>query len=164
MVLACPTDFSFIGKKELLNNPVTGLFFRSIDLPIDRESRLSAFRVFKKAQEALSRGRSILIFPEGTIHGGYPPRLGEFKNGPFRLALETGIPIIPVIIQDAWKLFWDDGKKLGTRPGIVHVDVLRPVTVHPEPIPNKTSPEQVLALKDRIHSLIETRWSNRSDE
>src|SRR5690606_26764374 len=159
MVLACPTDFSFIGKKELLNNPVTGLFFRTIDLPLDRESKLSAFRVFKKAEALLAQGRSVLIFPEGTIRSEYPPRLGAFKNGPFRMALETGTPIIPIVIHDAWKLFWNDGKQHGTRPGLVHIDVLSPIDVGQGMDPKKVDSQRVLALKDHVYSKINARWT-----
>lgn len=154
-VLACPTDFSFIGKQELLNNPVTGLFFRTIDLPLNRESKVSAFRTFKKAQEILAEGRSVLVFPEGTIHPDYPPRLGPFKIGPFRMATEMGIPILPVVIHDAWKPFWDDGKKKGTRPGRIHIEVLRPVEVA-----THVGQDAANALKDRVSTLLRERWAN----
>lgn len=127
MVLMCPADFSFIGKIELLGNPVTGMFFKTIDITVNRKSKISSFKAFKCAQENLAKGRSVVIFPEGHIGEEYPPKLYDFKNGPFRLAIEMDVPVIPVIIHDAWKIFWDDAKTFGSRPGRVHVSVLKPV-------------------------------------
>lgn len=127
MVLLCPAAFSFMGKVELLENPVTGMFFRTIDIPVNRERKISAFRAFKHAQQNLLRGRSLVIFPEGFIGEEFPPRLYGFKNGPFKLAIETQVPIIPVIIHNAWKVFWDEAKQYGSRPGVIQVEVLKPI-------------------------------------
>ena len=70
---------------------------------------------------------SLIIFPEGKIDDAYPPVLQEFKNGPFRLAIENNIPIVPVSISNVWKVMWDDGFKYGSRPGIVTVFVHEPI-------------------------------------
>jgi len=69
----------------------------------------------------------LIIFPEGKIDDAYPPVLQEFKNGPFRLAIEKNISIVPVSIN-VWKLMWDDGMKFGTRPGIGNVYVHAPIS------------------------------------
>ncbi|KKX52273.1 lysophospholipid acyltransferase family protein [Sphingobacterium sp. IITKGP-BTPF85] len=52
---------SFIGKAELLKNPVTRIFFKTIDIPVDRKSRMASFRSFKKANEMLKEGKSLAI-------------------------------------------------------------------------------------------------------
>lgn len=127
MINVCQHDFSFIGKDELLANPVTGLFFRTIDIPIKRTSKMSSFRAFRRAQEYLGEGKSIVIFPEGGIGEDYPPVLDPFKNGVFKLAVDLNLPILPVVIEDAWKVFWDDGAKKGSKPGTVHIRVLKPI-------------------------------------
>ena len=116
-----------MGKEELKNNAVLGIFFRTIDISVARDSKISAFRAFKKAGENLAKGMSLMIFPEGKIDDVYPPRLQEFKKGPFRLAIEQNIPIVPVSITNVWKVFWDDGFKYGSRPGIVDVYVHKPI-------------------------------------
>lgn len=152
MVLLCPVDFSFIGKIELLDNPVTGLFFRTIDIPLNRQSKMSAFKAFKQAEQYLRQGRSMVIFPEGRIGDVFPPRLHDFKNGPFKLAIDTGIPIIPVVIQNAWKLYWDEAKQFGSRPGTILVDVLRPIETA-----GLQSDHDVM-LRDQIYQLIKKRW------
>lgn len=120
-------NFAFMGKDELISNPITGIFFRSVDIPVNRESKISGYKAFKKAAEYLEKGISVIIFPEGMIPDHYPPVLHDFKNGPFRLAIEKQVPIIPVSIKGSWKIMWDDGKKYGTRPGICNICVHEPV-------------------------------------
>ncbi|WP_188626035.1 lysophospholipid acyltransferase family protein [Pedobacter quisquiliarum] len=120
--------FHFMGKAELENNPVLGIFFRTIDIAVNRESKISAFRAFKKAGDNLANGMSLLIFPEGGIQDEhYPPQLVPFKNGTFRLAIEKQVPVLPISIVNAWALSWDDGSKYGTRPGICDIYIHKPI-------------------------------------
>src|ERR1700748_3473687 len=77
-------NYSFMGKHELLDGFVTSLYFRTVDIPVNRESKMSSFRAFKKAGDRLQGGQTLVIFPEGRIPSNYPPKLDEFKNGPFR--------------------------------------------------------------------------------
>ncbi|WP_430996812.1 lysophospholipid acyltransferase family protein, partial [Klebsiella pneumoniae] len=116
-----------MGKDELLDNPLLRIFFETIDIPLNRDSKISAFKAFKKGEEYLKQGISLVIFPEGKIGEDYPPVLHEFKNGPFRLAIERQIPIIPVSMVNNWKKMWDDGSKYGTRPGICDICIHSPV-------------------------------------
>lgn len=118
---------SFIGKVELLNNPVTRIFFKTIDIPVKRESKISAFKAYKQGLTHLQSGKSLVIFPEGKIDDQYPPRLHPFKSGAFRMATASNTAIIPVVIHNAWQLFWDDGLKNGSKPGTIHVTVLAPI-------------------------------------
>jgi len=151
LMKVCKSDFSFIGKEELLNNPVTGFFFRTIDIPIKRSSKISAYKAFKRAEEYLNEGKSIAIFPEGGISDEYPPSLQTFKNGVFKLAVDLNIPILPVIIEDAWKIHWDDGAKYGSKPGRVNVHVLKPI---------ETSGSDLTAdeLNDVVYKLYKVNW------
>lgn len=127
IMLAFDAPFVFIGKEELLSNPITGFFFKRIDIPINRESKVSSFRAFKKCKEELIYGNSVAIFPEGGISDEYPPQLGEFKIGAFKLALDTQTSILPVVIHDTWKKCWDDGSVYGTTPGKIHISILSPI-------------------------------------
>lgn len=140
-----------MGKEELLDGLVTGLFFRSVDIPVKRESKISAFRAFKRAGERIREGYNMIIFPEGGISNNYPPRLDEFKNGLFRLAIEEQVPIIPVSNIDTWKMFWDDGHKYGTRPGIAHLYVHKPINT------STLTVEDADSLRDKVYGLIKTR-------
>lgn len=145
-------NFSFMGKDDLLRNPVLKIFFNTIDIPVNRESRMSAFRAFKRAGDNLRRGMSLIIFPEGSINEEvYPPVLAPFKNGPFRLAIETKTPIVAVSVSDAWQKLWDDGAQYGSRPGICDIYVHAPVFVESLGIDDADS------LKDAIFELINSK-------
>lgn len=120
--------FHFMGKEELTKNPILGMFFRTIDIAVSRKSKISAFKAFKKAGENLEQGMSLIIFPEGMISDVYPPILHEFKNGPFRLAIEKNIPIVPVSSINVWELMWDNGFKHGTRPGVGKIYIHEPIS------------------------------------
>lgn len=154
MVLLCPAGFSFMGKMELLDNPVTGMFFKTIDIPLNRNSKISAFRAFQRALQHLRQGKSMVIFPEGHIGEEFPPRLYDFKNGPFKLAIEAGVPVIPVIIQNAWKIHWDEARQFGSRPGIVRVEVLAPLATDALDI---TDSDQ---LRDQVYGRIRKQWNS----
>ena len=140
-----------MGKEELMRNPVLGVFFRTIDIAVSRESKISAFRAFKKAGENLEKGMSLIIFPEGMIADVYPPILHDFKNGPFRLAIEKKIPIVPVSIVNIWKLMWDNGYKYGTSVGIGNVYVHKPI------LTTTLAVENADALKEEVYRQIKSK-------
>lgn len=144
--------FHFMGKDELLRNPVLKIFFKTIDIPVNRESKISSFRAFKRASENLEEGMSLIIFPEGGITDAhYPPRLMPFKNGPFRLAIENKVPIVPVSLTNVWKRMWDDGAKYGSSPGVCDIYVHKPVLTDNLTINDSDE------LKDRIFELINSK-------
>jgi 1-acyl-sn-glycerol-3-phosphate acyltransferase len=147
--------FHFMGKDELMKNPVLGMFFRTIDIPVSRESKISAFRAFKKSGENLEKGMSLVIFPEGRIDESYPPILHEFKNGPFRLAIEKNVPIVPVSSINIWKLMWDDGSKYGTRPGIGRIYIHEPISTRILGV------ESADELKEEIFKKINSKLENK---
>jgi len=141
-----------MGKDALLKNPVLGIFFKTIDIPVNRESKISAFRAFKRAGDNLEQGMSLIIFPEGKINDEhYPPVLGEFKNGPFRLAIEKNITIVPISLVNVWKRMWDDGHKYGTTPGICDIYIHKPVST--ESLAIKDADQ----LKDHIYDIMNSK-------
>ncbi len=143
--------FHFMGKEELMRNPLLGVFFKTIDIAVARSSKISSFRAFKRAAGNLQQGMSLIIFPEGKIGEEYPPVLHEFKNGPFRLAIEQGIPIVPVSIRNVWELMWDDGSREGSRPGVGQVYVHAPISTE------HWLPEQSDELKELVFSKISSK-------
>lgn len=149
--LAAKNNHCFIGKEELLSNLVLGFFFRTIDITVNRDSKISSFRAFKTAAERIKEGVSVVIFPEATIPDDYPPTLYPFKNGAFRLAIELKVPILPVTSLDTWKVLWDTGDKYGSRPGICDIFVHKPIeTAH-------LTVDDADTLRDEIHKLIEQK-------
>jgi 1-acyl-sn-glycerol-3-phosphate acyltransferase len=148
MCILVKNNCSFMGKEELTSGIVTSLFFKSVDIPVNRDSKMSSYRAFKEATERLKNGTTMIIFPEGKISDDYPPTLHEFKNGPFRLAIELKIPIIPVSSSNTWKMLWDDGTKYGTKPGICKVFVHKPIET------NELTVADADALRDEVYDII----------
>ena len=138
----------FMGKQELADFFVTALFFRTVDIPVDRKSKIASFRAFKKAMERLSNGVTTIIFPEATIPDTYPPQIKEFKNGPFRMAIELKVPIIPVTSLNTWEIMWDDGLKYGSKPGICNIFVHKPIDTA------YLTLDDADALRDEVHAVI----------
>lgn len=87
-----------VGKKQLAYIPLFGAaFWLGHNLFLDRENRTRARSALSRVGAAvLKRGASVLIFAEGT-RNSQPERLLPFKRGAFRLAIETGLPIAPLI-------------------------------------------------------------------
>lgn len=148
IILLAKRNYVFLGKDELLKNFITGIYFRTIDIPLNRDSRMSAFKAFKKADENLKEGRNLVIFPEGMISKSYPPVLQPFKNGPFKLAIENGVPILPVTITNNWNLMWDDGKRYGSTPGNSNICVHAPIYT------NEMVETDAEDLKNRVYQII----------
>lgn len=126
MCLVANGSFYFMGKEELAGNPLFRLFFKTIDIPVNRDSKLSGYRALRRASENLKKGMSLVLFPEGTI-SDCPPRMLPFKNGAFRLAIENKVPVVPVSMLNTWDILYDKGQEKGSRPGIIRIFVHKPV-------------------------------------
>lgn len=118
MGLIIKGDFVFLGKHSLTKIPLFGRMFGKIHITVNRESKIDAFRALVRAKDALHKGRSVMIFPEGGIKGE-PTALNLFKDGAFRVALDCQIPIVPVTILYNWKILdknfnpnWHKGKAI----------------------------------------------------
>ena len=104
MLIASKNPFVFVGKKELVKIPIFGFFYKRTCILVDRGSARSRKAVYDSAQERLSQGMSICIFPEG----GVPKEevvLDSFKDGAFRLAIEHQIPVVPMTFADNKRRF-----------------------------------------------------------
>ncbi|HJW09386.1 MAG TPA: lysophospholipid acyltransferase family protein [Holophagaceae bacterium] len=121
---AIPVPAVFIAKKELKWVPFIGWAAAAAGtIFIDRGDRDRAIRSIKEAAEKVRRGRSVVIFPEGTR-----TRTGEllpFKKGGFNLALEAGVPIIPIATVGGFQLLPKGGRRI--RPGHYAVRFGEPV-------------------------------------
>jgi 1-acyl-sn-glycerol-3-phosphate acyltransferase len=153
MCITVKNNYHFISKAELANNPFFSIFAKTVDIPVNRDSKISSFRAFKKAAENLQNGITLIIFPEGKIGDDYPPILHEFKNGPFRLAIELGIPILPVTSLNTWRIQWDSGFKLGSRPGICDIFVHKPIET------TNLTIDDADMLKDKVYDMINTKFN-----
>lgn len=105
-----PIPFQFIGKESLSKVPLFGYYFRNFHITVDRDNPRSSFVTFKESLKALKEGYSLTVFPEGGINVANTKELSEFKEGPFQMALKTGIHLVPITIADNWRILPDDGK------------------------------------------------------
>jgi 1-acyl-sn-glycerol-3-phosphate acyltransferase len=96
--------FVFVGKKELANIPIFGFIYKRVCILVDRSSSKSRYQVFERAQKRIHQGLSICIFPEGGVPEEHIV-LDEFKDGAFRIAIEHGLPIVPMVFFDNKKRF-----------------------------------------------------------
>ena len=119
-----PVQFRWLAKIELFRIPLFGFAMKRAGyICIDRSNRESAFASLKKAAEIIRNGVSVMIFPEGTRTSD--GKIGSFKKGGFVLAIESGVPIIPVIIRGSYSIL--PKSRLLIKPGKVTVDILAPV-------------------------------------
>lgn len=142
-----PVYFNFMAKSDLADIPVFGIFFRTIDIPVDRNSPTGSHRAFVEAGKRLREGVSMLIFPEGKI-GNQVPEMSTFKVGAFRLAIENNIPIVPITILDNHRRMESGGFNNGGTPGRMRVLVHKPVEVE------GLTMEDLPALQKKIRAII----------
>jgi 1-acyl-sn-glycerol-3-phosphate acyltransferase len=89
--------FKWVAKAELFKIPFVGWNMRLNDyVPVLRGDRESVRKMMAHCREHLARGTPILIFPEGTR--SQDGHLQPFKDGAFRLALDAGVPVIPIAV------------------------------------------------------------------
>lgn len=92
-----PWDMRWIGKEEIYRTPVTGWALRlGGDIAVRRGDGKSVREMMNACHETLAQGLPVMIFPEGTRTPD--GRLLPFKDGAFQLAIEAGVPILPVAI------------------------------------------------------------------
>src|SRR5215471_14912103 len=116
--------FTGVAKKELANSPGFGLMFRLADVAfVDRHDNAQARKALEPAVQKLRDGISLVIAPEGTRSA--TPALGPFKKGAFHVALQAGVPIVPIVIRNSGELMWRDAATI--HAGTVQVAVLPPV-------------------------------------
>ena len=96
--------FVFVGKKELAKIPIFGFIYKRVCILVDRANSKSRYQVFERAQKRIHQGLSICIFPEGGVPEEHVV-LDEFKDGAFRIAIEHGLPIVPMVFFDNKKRF-----------------------------------------------------------
>lgn len=118
-------NFTGVAKKEAAQIPVWGQLFWAADVAfVDRGNSTAAREALRPAVEKLrDEGGSLAIAPEGTRSA--TPRLGPFKKGAFHIAIQAGVPIVPVVIRNAGEIMWRGAQTM--RGGTVQVAVLPPV-------------------------------------
>jgi len=127
VLLGClPVPFRWLAKAELFKIPIFGRAMRGAGyIPIDRSDRPAAIASLRQAAAAVRSGVSVVIFPEGTRSpdGGLKP----FKKGGFVMAIEAGVPIVPVALRGTFDIM-PKGRLL-IRPAEVTLAIGDPIPV-----------------------------------
>ncbi len=144
----------YMGKMEIEKAPLFRIFFRNMNIYVDRKSRSGSYKAFQTASERLKNGESVFLFPEGTIES--KGQLKPFKNGAFRLAIENQVPIVPITFMDNWKLLQNGGffKSKG-HPGISHCIMHKPV------LTKGMTEEDLISLRHNVREIILQTLQNK---
>lgn len=142
-----------LAKKELLKVPILGWGMENVNIKaIDRSNRERAMRTLRAAVDCLHSGISFGVFAEGTR--ARPGQLLPFKKGPFYMAIEAGVPVVPVAIKNSDVLM---GKGTGVaRPGTLEMVFLPPI----ETAGLKTD-EDTRRLAEMAHALVAEELKNQ---
>lgn len=135
-----------LAKKELLKVPILGYGMGYVNvMAIDRSNRTRALETTRAATERIRSGISFGVFAEGTR--ALPGQLLAFKKGGFYMAVETGVPIVPVAIKHTDRLM---GKGTGrAHPGTIEMVILEPVETR-----HLSADEEVKELTRHVRALI----------
>jgi 1-acyl-sn-glycerol-3-phosphate acyltransferase len=115
-------------------------------IPVDRAAGLGAYRL---AVDALKDGELVGVFPESTISRAYVPR--PFKSGAARMAIEAGVPLLPVVVWGGHRV-WTTGRKPKLQRGVpVIVEVGPPLHIPA----GATAAEVSASLYDAVTTLCE---------
>ena len=109
MFALIPHQFCFVAKKEWSKIPVfKGCIEMTRGIFIDRGNPREIGKTMKQGKEYLDDGFSLAIFPEGTR--SHRHEMAELKHGSFKLATRSGVPIVPVCIDGAYKVYEEKDK------------------------------------------------------
>ena len=119
-----PRRTSVMVKKELFSYPILGKAMRMGSLvPVDRGNRDAGIEAVKAAKKVVGQGLNMTIYVEGKR--SFDGKLLPFKKGPFYLAMECGVPVVPVTI--AGTHYAMPKKRFAIRPGTVKVIFHAPI-------------------------------------
>jgi 1-acyl-sn-glycerol-3-phosphate acyltransferase len=151
-ILTCGTYLPgfnfFMAKMELGKVPLFRMWFRTIDVPVQRDSLRSSHQAFVNAGNKVSAGMNMIIFPEGRIPDDRP-KLHRFKPGAFRLAIEKGALIVPVTLPDNLKR--TDSDNWTASPGRMRIHIHRPIDTA------ELKDEDADALQHQVYNIIESQ-------
>jgi 1-acyl-sn-glycerol-3-phosphate acyltransferase len=122
--LATDRDVRTLAKAEVFRIPVFGKVLKMAGFPaVHRGDRTKAIAALSAAAEVLADGHDFMAFPEGTRSPS--GELGEFKKGPFIMALQAGAPIAPMVLRGTGEV-WPKGT-MRLQAGTVEIEFLDPV-------------------------------------
>lgn len=145
-------NFKFVAKRELEKIPLFGRAAKAVGvIYVDRVNHTRAFEAYEDASRSMQGGESVAVYAEGTRGESYALR--PFKKGPFVLAIQAGVPIVPIVIYGTIAV--NPRGSLQAHPGVVNVHFLEPIPTtglayeDRDELANKTR----LRMADILHDL-----------
>jgi 1-acyl-sn-glycerol-3-phosphate acyltransferase len=144
--IVIPNYVIFMAKAELKSVPFINIFFREMNVLVNRKSKMDSHRAYLEVSKRIDEGSAVYIFPEGTISN--EGKLKAFKNGAFKLAIEKQIPIVPIVYTNNWRLLQNGGffKSFG-RPGISEAIVYPPIETR------GMTEENLIPLREKVYGI-----------
>jgi len=145
-----PDRIRIVYKKELERIPFFGwgLKWGSDYIAIDRGRGAEAAKSLQEAVEQIRRGKSVLLFAEGTrTKDG---KLQPFKRGAFNLAVRAGVPVVPVTINGSYSILPKATVKVN--PGTITLVIGPPIFVE------RDGKDEELKLMREVRSVIEKNY------
>jgi 1-acyl-sn-glycerol-3-phosphate acyltransferase len=119
-----PRRTSVMVKKELFKTPILGAAMRMGSLvPVDRGNRDAGIEAVEAAKKVIEQGINMTIYIEGKRSSD--GKLLPFKKGPFYLAMECGVPVVPMTIVGTYDAM--PKGRFAIRPGLVRVTFHAPI-------------------------------------
>ncbi len=143
-----PWEMKWLSKKENFNIPVAGwLMYMAGDVKLYRGDKNSSAKAMEQCKVWLGRKVSVMIFPEGTRAAD--GNLGQFKDGAFRLAIETQLPILPLAVSGTKEALANKHWRFGRAEAECHV--MDPIDT------TGMTMDDMPALRDRVRDLIQAQ-------
>ncbi len=146
--VAFPGYFHYMGKVQLGKWWFFNIFFKKMNILIDRNNLRASYNSYQRAADDLKKGISIAVYPEAIIPEN-PPKMLPFKNSPFKIAIEAQVPVVPVTFVNGWNILpakphvWEGGR-LGSTFIKIH-----------KPIPTKgMTTKDVVEIRDAAQDVI----------
>jgi len=143
-------NIAYLGKKEVFKYPIFGYGIRLVGVvPVDRSNSPAAVESAKLATENIRRGKSYVVYPEGTRSrdGGLLP----FKKGAFMMAIDAGVPVVPITISGATRIMPKGQIKIF--PSTVRVTIHEPISTSGYSKANIA--ELITQTRDKIFSALD---------
>lgn len=146
IISSLDNSVGFIAKKELLKLKVLTYWMNQMHcIFMDRSNVRESIKAINEGIENLKNGYSMVIFPEGTRSKG--PKVGEFKKGSLKLALKSGVPIVPIAIDGSYKLR-EGNEKSRIKSAEVKVTICKPICIE------NLSKEELTNLSELVRDTI----------
>jgi 1-acyl-sn-glycerol-3-phosphate acyltransferase len=145
LISQLPWEMKWLSKDDFFKYPLIGWLMRMAgDIRLIRGQRDSIVAAMDSCKDRLSKHVSVMIFPEGTR--SRDGEMHDFKDGAFRLAIETGTPILPLVLDGTYPALQKGDWRFGVTEA--EVRVLEPIET------TGLTLDDVTGLSDRVHMVM----------